>query len=142
MKDNIEFIPNYVFEFNNNLENSKINNMISTPINDFINQIKCNPKLYFQPIFNEENQQIGKLLIILIKNQRRVNSSNSVDKCRIVNNQTKNMQKELIKNNNLDINLKKQKQELAFKNKQNENNNYELDYLRKDRKLPNQKNED
>ena len=47
-KNNIEFFPNYIFEFNNNLEQSEIYNIIFTPINDYINQIKCNHKLYFQ----------------------------------------------------------------------------------------------
>ena len=47
LKNNIEFIPNYIFEFNNNLEQSEIYNIIFTPINDYINQIKCNPKFFF-----------------------------------------------------------------------------------------------
>ena len=54
LKDNIKFISNYVFEFENNLEQSEIYNIIFTPINNYINQIKCNPKLFFQQIFVEK----------------------------------------------------------------------------------------
>ena len=130
MKNNIKFIPIYIFEYNNNLEQSEKYNIIFTPINDYINQIKCHPKKFFQPILNEENQQIGKLLILI---KRKQYSSRSFGKNKIII---------INKYNNLDIYLKKPEQELAWKNKQNENINYELDFLRKERKLSNKKNED
>ena len=92
LKDNIKFFSNYIFEFENNLEQSEIYNIIFTPINNYINQIKCNPKLFFQEIF-VENKPIGKLLIL---NQRKKYSSQSSDKIRIINNPIKNEEKEII----------------------------------------------
>ena len=93
LKNNIEFFPNYIFEFNNNLEQSEIYNIIFTPINDYINQIKCNPKLFFQQILNEEDQQIGKLLILY---QRKNYFSKSSGKNSIINNPIKNGENEII----------------------------------------------
>ena len=99
LKDNIKFISKYIFEFENNLEQSEIYNIIFTPINNYINQIKCNPKLSFQQIF-VENKPIGKLIIL---NQRKKYSSKYFDKIRIINNPIKNEEKEIInKYNNSD----------------------------------------
>ena len=127
MKDNIEFIPNFIFEFNNDLEEYEINNIIFTPINDYIIQKKCNPKKFFQPILNEKNQQIGNLLIL---NQRRINSSKYLNRNVLENVQIKNKKNELInRSNNLVNQLKKLEKELASKNKENENIKNELNNL-------------
>ena len=93
LKDNIEFIPNFIFEFNNDLEEYEIKNIICTPINDYIIQNKCNPKKFFQPILNEKNQQIGNLLIL---NQRRINSSKYLNRNVLENVQIKNKKNDLI----------------------------------------------
>ena len=127
LKDNIEFIPNFIFEFNNDLEEYEIKHIIFTPINDYIIQNKCNPKKFFQPILNEKNQQIGNLLIL---NQRRVNSSKFLNRNALENNQIKNKKNELInRSNNLVNQLKKLEKELASKNKENENIKNELNNL-------------
>ena len=125
LKNNIKFIPNYIFDFNNDLEQSEIKKLISTPINDYINQIKCDPNSFFQNILNKENEKIGNLLII---NKGKINSSNSANKYEIMDNQNYN---ELFnKYNNLVIKLKKLEQELSLKNEQNENIKKELDNLK------------
>ena len=127
LKDNIEFIPNFIFEFNNDLEEYEIKNIICTPINDYIIQNKCNPKKFFQPILNEKNQQIGNLLIL---NQRRINSSKYLNRNVLENDQIKNKKNELInRSNNLVNQLKKLEKELASKNKENENIKNELNNL-------------
>jgi hypothetical protein len=140
LNNNIKFVPNYIFEFTNNLVQSEIDNIIFTPINVYINQKKLNPKQFFQQIF-EENKPIGKLLIL---NQGKKYYSKSMGKYSIKNNPIKNKEIEIINiNNNLDnIKLKTPEKELASKNKQNANIKYELDNSRKERKLPIQKNEE
>ena len=90
LKNNIVFIPKYIFEFKNDLEESEIKEIIFTSINDYIIKIKCNPKMYFQNILNEENQQIENLLIL---NQRKTNSINCVNKNAKANDEIKNIKK-------------------------------------------------
>ena len=82
LENYIKFIPKYIFDFNNGLEQPEIEKLISTPINDYINKIKCNSKLFFQVILNEEKKQIGNLIIL---NQTK-NSSNSTNKYGIKDN--------------------------------------------------------
>ena len=97
LKDNIKFISKYIFEFENNLEQSEIYNIIFTPINNYINQIKCNPKLFFQQIF-VENKPIGKLLILDQGKKYRSESSGGI---RVMNNPIKNEEKEIINKYNI-----------------------------------------
>lgn len=123
LEKNALFVPRYIFDFVQNIEISELDKLISTPINDYIIQKKCDPNQENQQILNEEDEPIG-FLIILNKNfpLHRRSCSIDVKEYKIMESKYKNEINRLInKNNNLLNRINYLKQELNVTSLQNIN---------------------
>ena len=109
------FIPKYVFAYNtkNFFEEGK-NNLISSPINEYIKQFNCEQNIGFHKLMNNDNIQIGNLIILkdpekVRQNQKNVQHKKAAPK---QNNINKDNNKQNVVNNNInDISNQNKKKE-------------------------------
>ena len=157
------FTPEYIFEYDKNVEKSEKDKLYQIPINDYIIQRKCYLHIFnqVQKLINEQGQPIGSLLILNRKipsSPTRKNNINMVQKNneaqkndRMRNNMEvkkniemenqKKKQAELINNNNnLNNQINYLKQELNKKDIQNQNIKNELNKLKKENAIMIRKN--
>ena len=159
-RDEAKFIPEYVFEFDNNVKQSEKDKILTfqnnySYINDYIIHKKCQLHLQYQvqKLKNEQDQPIGSLIILIqitppsspAKNNK--NNMNVVGKDNEIQknielrkniemeNQQKKKQEDLININNLVNKINYLNEELKKKENQNQNIINELNKLKQENAL-------
>ena len=145
-RSNAMFTPEYIFEYNNNIEKSEKDKLFHIPINEYIIQRKCNPynnKNQVQNLINEQGQPIGSLIILnkqISSSPAKKNNMNMVQK----NNEAQNnvgVRNNMEINRNIEMENQKKKQEELINNNINLNNQISNLLRKKDIQNQNIKNE-